>query len=117
MSGNEDCLFCKIVRGDVNAEIVHEDPLALAFRDINPQAPVHVLVIPRKHVAALDDLLPEDEPMVGHLVTVAASIAERLGVKAGGYRTVFNCGAQAGQSVAHVHLHLLGGRSLAWPPG
>ncbi len=117
MTGPEQCLFCRIVGGDVNAEILHEDPLAIAFRDINPQAPVHALVIPRKHVASLNDLLPEDEPLIGHLVTVARSVAESLGVAQSGYRTVFNCGAQAGQSVGHVHLHVLGGRSLAWPPG
>jgi histidine triad (HIT) family protein len=117
MSGTDDCLFCRIVRGEVNAEVLYEDALSIAFRDINPQAPVHALVIPRKHIASLDDLVAEDEPMVGHLLTVAASLAARLGVAGNGYRTVFNCGAQAGQSVSHVHLHLLGGRSLAWPPG
>ncbi len=117
MTDTGQCLFCRIVSGDLNAEIVHEDPLAVAFRDINPQAPVHALVVPRKHVASLNDLLPEDEPMVGHLVTVARTVAASLGVAESGYRTVFNCGAQAGQSVAHIHLHILGGRSLSWPPG
>ena len=112
-----DCLFCKIVSGEIETELIHEDSLAVAFRDINPQAPVHVLVIPRKHVATLDELSAEDEPMTGHLVSVAASLARREGVAESGYRTVFNCNRGAGQTVFHLHLHLLGGRSFGWPPG
>ncbi|RMG42389.1 MAG: histidine triad nucleotide-binding protein [Acidobacteria bacterium] len=112
-----DCLFCKIVSGAVDAKKVHEDPLCVAFEDINPQAPVHVLIVPKKHVATLNDLLPEDEPMAGHLLTVAARIAKERGVDGPGYRTVVNCNAGAGQSVFHLHVHLLGGRSFGWPPG
>jgi histidine triad (HIT) family protein len=112
-----DCLFCKIVAGDLNAEMVHEDPLCVAFRDVNPQAPVHVLIVPRKHIETLNDLTAEDEPLIGRLVSVASSLASRLGVDESGYRTVFNCNRGAGQSVFHIHLHLLGGRSFGWPPG
>ncbi|MCU0225470.1 MAG: histidine triad nucleotide-binding protein [Acidobacteria bacterium] len=112
-----NCLFCKIVDGKIPAKIVHDDALCVAFEDLNPQAPVHVLVVPRKHVATTNDLLPEDEPMVGHLVTVAAEIAKARGVDGSGYRTALNCNRGAGQSVFHLHLHLLGGRSFAWPPG
>ncbi|MDH3285442.1 MAG: histidine triad nucleotide-binding protein [Acidobacteriota bacterium] len=114
---DEDCLFCKIIAGEIDAEMLHEDPLCVAIRDVNPQAPVHLLVLPRKHVATLSDLVPEDEPLVGHLMTVAASLAEREGVAGSGYRTVVNCNRGAGQSVFHIHVHVLGGRSLGWPPG
>ena len=113
----DECLFCKIIAGKVSAEILYEDPLCIGIRDINPQAPVHLLIVPKKHVATLNDLLPEDEPMTGHLVTVAAGLAEKLGVAEAGYRAVLNCNRGAGQSVFHIHLHLLGGRSLGWPPG
>ena len=116
-TGDPGCIFCKIVAGEIDAELVHEDRVAVAFRDINPQAPVHVLVIPRKHVPTLDHLVAEDEPMVGHLLTVAAATARREGIAESGYRTVFNCNRGAGQTVFHVHLHLLGGRSFGWPPG
>lgn len=112
-----DCLFCKIVDGRIPAKIVHDDALCLAFEDVNPKSPVHVLVIPKGHVATTNDLLPEDEPMVGHLVTVAARIAKERGIDGSGYRTVLNCNPAAGQSVFHVHLHLMGGRSFGWPPG
>ncbi len=112
-----DCLFCKIVDGKIPAKIVHDDPLCLAFEDVSPKSPVHVLVIPRNHVATTNDLLAEDEPMVGHLVSVAAKIAKDRGVDHSGYRLVLNCNSGAGQSVFHVHLHLMGGRSFAWPPG
>jgi histidine triad (HIT) family protein len=110
------CLFCKIRDGAIPANNVYEDELALAFRDINPQAPTHILIIPRKHIASLADLAEEDAALVGHLHVIAARLAgeEKL---SGGYRTVFNTGAHAGQSVLHLHLHLLGGRPMAWPPG
>lgn len=114
---NNDCLFCRILDGTVPSTRVYEDALCYAFDDINPQAPTHVQIIPRKHVATLNELLAEDEPMVGHLVTVAARIARERGIAESGYRSVLNCNRGAGQSVFHIHLHLLGGRSLGWPPG
>ena len=110
-----DCLFCRIVRGEIPAKIVAETPDCVAFRDVNPQAPVHVLVIPRAHVPSLNDA--SDAALVGRLALVAADIARREGIAESGYRTVINTNADAGQSVAHVHLHLLGGRRMAWPPG
>jgi histidine triad (HIT) family protein len=116
MTDNE-CLFCKIIEGKIPSTKVYEDTLCYAFEDINPQAPTHVQIIPRKHVATLNELVAEDEPMVGHLVTVAAQIARERGIAESGYRSVFNCNRGAGQSVFHIHLHLLGGRSLGWPPG
>ena len=112
---SRDCLFCRVARGEIPAAIVAETPETVAFRDINPQAPVHVLVIPREHVASLDDA--RDAALVGRLALVAADIARREGVAESGYRTVINTNADAGQSVAHIHLHLLGGRRLGWPPG
>ena len=112
-----DCLFCKIAAGEIPATIVHQDDDLVAFRDLNPQAPTHVLVIPRKHVPTLNDLSPDDEALVGRLVRQAAVLARDLGHGEAGYRTVFNCNADAGQTVFHIHLHLLAGRSLEWPPG
>ena len=112
-----DCLFCKIVAGDIPAAIVHRDEHFVAFKDINPQAPLHVLIIPRRHIASLNDLGPEDDGLVGEMVRRAAAIAREHGVADRGYRTVFNCNADAGQSVFHIHLHVLGGRGLSWPPG
>lgn len=114
---DDDCLFCKIIAGEIPSTKVYEDALCYAFDDINPQAPVHVQIIPRKHIATINELAAEDEPMVGHLVTVAAKIAKERGVAESGYRTLFNCNRSAGQSVFHIHLHLIGGRSLGWPPG
>jgi histidine triad (HIT) family protein len=112
-----DCLFCRIIERKIPASIVYEDDRVLAFNDINPQAPTHVLVIPRRHIASLNDLGPEDDGIVGELVRRAAAIASERGVAASGFRTVFNTNRDAGQTVFHIHLHLLGGRSLAWPPG
>ena len=112
-----DCLFCKIVAGDIPASIVHEDEHAIAFDDINPQAPTHVLVVPRRHIATLNDLGPEDAGLVGHLVTVARDVAAARGHSEAGYRTVFNCNAAGGQTVFHLHIHLLAGRNMTWPPG
>ena len=109
-------LFQKIADGEIAAEVVYEDDRCFAFRDINPQAPVHVLVVPRKPIPSLDDLTDEDGALVGHLFVAARQIASDEGLS-GGYRTVFNCGPDAGQSVDHLHLHLLGGRPLEWPPG
>ena len=112
-----DCLFCKVVSRAIPASIVYEDERMLAFNDINPQAPTHVLVIPKKHIGSLNELSPEDDALVGELVRRASSIARERGLSAGGYRTVFNTNRDAGQTVFHVHLHLLGGRSMTWPPG
>src|SRR5262249_39670883 len=113
----DDCLFCRIRDGTIPATIVHQDDRTVAFRDINPQSPTHVLVIPRKHIASLNDLTPDDDQLVGYMHQVAAQIAAAEGVRDSGYRVVFNCGAGAGQTVWHLHLHLLGGRPFRWPPG
>ena len=112
-----DCLFCKIVAGEIPVEFVYESDTVVAFRDINPQAPTHILVIPRKHIATINDLTPEDEELVGGLYTAAREIAEAEGIAEDGYRTVMNCNEGAGQSVFHIHLHVLGGRLMNWPPG
>jgi histidine triad (HIT) family protein len=111
------CLFCKIINREIPGSIVYEDEQVLAFNDINPQAPSHVLVVPRRHIASLNDLQPGEDQIVGELVRRAAAIAQERGIAASGFRTVFNTGRDAGQTVSHIHLHLLGGRSLAWPPG
>lgn len=112
-----DCLFCKIVSGDVPAEILHETDSVVAFRDISPKAPTHVLVIPREHIATINDIDPEHEKTIGQLFTAAKAVAAEEGLSESGYRVVMNCGEGAGQSVFHIHLHLLGGRPLSWPPG
>lgn len=112
----QDNLFLKIAEGKIKADIVYEDEHCLAFRDINPQAPVHVLLIPRKVIPTHADIKEEDCALLGHLHLVAASLAEKLGLQ-DGYRLVLNCKERAGQSVPHLHLHLLGGRQLHWPPG
>ncbi|MGB9180874.1 MAG: histidine triad nucleotide-binding protein [Pyrinomonadaceae bacterium] len=112
-----DCLFCSIVAGEIPAEIIYQDELSIALRDINPQAPTHVLVVPREHMESLDDASQRDEALLGHLLRVAARIANEQGLSENGYRTVINTGAGAGQSVFHLHLHVLGGRDLSWPPG
>jgi histidine triad (HIT) family protein len=111
-----DCLFCKIAAKQIPAKIVYEDPDVFAFEDIGPQAPTHLLICPRKHIASLDETSAGDELMLGRLQTVAAKLARDRNL-AEGYRTVVNTGRDAGQSVLHLHLHLLGGRSLRWPPG
>jgi histidine triad (HIT) family protein len=111
-----DCIFCRIIRGEAPAKKVYEDERALVFEDINPQAPTHVLIIPKKHIVGLKEAQPEDAEIIGYLHLVAAQIARQRGIE-DGYRTVFNVGPRAGQSVFHLHLHLLGGRSLRWPPG
>ena len=112
-----DCLFCKIIERTIPANIVYEDERVLAFDDINPQAPTHVLVIPKRHIPSLNDIGTEDDQILGELVRRAAAIAKDRGLSAGGFRTVFNTNRDAGQTVFHVHLHLLGGRSMHWPPG
>lgn len=111
------CLFCRIRDGEVPAKIVHEDPDVVAFEDIHPQAPTHVLVIPRKHIATTLDLGPEDDALVGKMHRVAAEVARARGIDTFGFRTVINCNPGAGQSVYHLHIHLLGGRPMRWPPG
>jgi histidine triad (HIT) family protein len=114
---SEDCLFCKILAGEIPADIVYESESAIAFRDINPQAPTHVLVIPRKHIATINDLDEADRSLVGDLYLAAQQIAAEERVAESGYRAVMNCNEGAGQSVFHIHLHVLGGRALTWPPG
>ena len=112
-----DCLFCKIAAGQIPATIVYQDDRLVAFRDVNPQAPMHVLVIPRRHIATLNDLADGDDALAGEMIRRAAALAREQGYGDRGYRTVFNCNADAGQTVFHVHLHVLGGRKLSWPPG
>jgi histidine triad (HIT) family protein len=111
------CLFCKIAAGEIPATIVHEDDTLVAFADLNPQAPLHVLVIPRRHISTLNDLTGGDDALVGSMQRAAAAIANAHGYGERGFRTVMNCNADAGQTVFHIHLHLLAGRGLTWPPG
>jgi histidine triad (HIT) family protein len=111
------CLFCNIAAGKIPAKIVLETTNVLAFEDIRPVAPVHALVIPRKHVAGIHDATPEDAALLGELALAARDVAEKLGLGTGGYRLVMNQGPDAGQSVFHLHCHVIGGRSMAWPPG
>ena len=115
-SDTQDCIFCKIVAGEIPAKKVLEDEHLVAFRDLNPQAPTHVLIIPRKHLASLDDASDEDRALLGRILLAAKELAAELGI-GGAYRVVNNCGASAGQSVFHIHFHVLGGRPMGWPPG
>ena len=112
-----DCLFCKIAAGEIPAKIVHQDDETVAFMDVNPQAPTHLLVIPRKHIPTLNDLAPADDALVGKLHRVAAKLAADRGIAAEGWRAVVNTNRGAGQTVFHIHVHVLGGRAMAWPPG
>lgn len=112
-----DCLFCKIAKGEIPAKVVYKDELVMVFDDINPQAPHHKVIIPLKHINTLNDLHQEDSELVGHMVQSAARIAKQLNIADDGFRVVLNCNAGAGQSVFHIHAHLLGGRRMAWPPG
>ncbi len=112
-----DCLFCKICAGEIPASVVYEDENVLAFEDVNPQAPTHVLVIPRRHISTVNDLQAGDAELVGQLYLAAQKIADRAGVAEDGYRLVMNCNEKAGQTVFHIHLHLLAGRNMTWPPG
>lgn len=112
-----NCIFCKIVAGEIPAQKIYEDDHAIAFRDLNPQAPTHVLLIPRQHLASLNDATNDHHAMLGHLLCMAPQIARQEGIADNGFRTVINTGAEAGQTVFHLHLHLLGGRPLGWPPG
>jgi len=114
---NSDCLFCKILAGDIPADIIYESDTAIAFRDINPQAPTHVLIIPRKHISTINEITADDQAIVGSLYSAAQDIAAAEGFADEGYRVVMNCNEGAGQTVFHIHLHLLGGRAFSWPPG
>ena len=112
-----DCLFCRIIAGEISSATVYQDDEVFVFRDINPQAPFHVLIVPKKHIASLNELTPEDDALIGSLFRRAAALAKENGYQDRGYRTVFNTNREAGQTVFHVHLHLLAGRVLTWPPG
>ena len=112
-----DCLFCKIIAGEIPGKFVYQDDQLVVLQDINPQAPLHLLVIPRKHIASLNVLAADDDPLVGSMFRRAAALAKEHGYEQRGYRTVFNTNREAGQTVFHIHLHLLAGRALTWPPG
>ncbi|MCE2504090.1 MAG: histidine triad nucleotide-binding protein [Chlorobi bacterium] len=112
-----DTIFAKIIRKEIPAEIVYEDEQVLAFRDINPQGPTHVLVIPKEEIATANDIIGDHEQLVGHMVTTAVQIAKEEGIADDGYRLVMNCNPEGGQEVYHIHLHLIGGRQMEWPPG
>lgn len=112
-----DCLFCKIIAGAIKGAVVYQDGELIAIQDINPQAPLHALIMPRQHIATLNDLTPADDALVGSMFRAAAALAKQHGYAERGYRTVFNCNSEAGQSVFHIHLHVLAGRPMMWPPG
>jgi histidine triad (HIT) family protein len=112
-----ECVFCNILRGEMPAEFVYEDEQIVAFRDINPQAPVHVLILPRKHIPSTNQITPGDVGILGEMILVARKVAEIEGVADSGYRLVINCNEDSGQEIYHLHLHLLGGRRMTWPPG
>lgn len=113
----ENCIFCKIAKGEIKGDVVFQNDNVVAFRDLNPQAPVHILVIPTKHITTLNDLTPAHNDLVSELIRTATKLASDEGIAEKGYRLVWNCNAEGGQSVYHIHLHLLGGRPMAWPPG
>lgn len=113
----EDCIFCKIARKEVKSEIVHEDEEIVAFKDINPQAPVHILVIPKRHIPKISKIADEDKDILFRMFKTANEIAQRFGIAERGYRLLINCEREAGQTVFHIHLHVLGGRPMGWPPG
>ncbi len=112
-----DCLFCKILNGDIPSKIAYEDDLVIAFDDIHPQAPTHKLIIPREHIETVNDLIPPHNQLIGHMVYVAKQLAKDLEIDENGYRILMNCNRHGGQAVYHIHLHLLGGRQMHWPPG
>ena len=112
-----DCLFCKIVSGQIPATLIYQDDRVVAFKDINPQAPMHLLVIPRRHIASLNELSADDDGLVGEMVRRGAALARDHGHSDRGFRTVFNSGADACQTVHHIHMHVIGGRQMSWPPG
>jgi histidine triad (HIT) family protein len=111
------CLFCGIIEGKIKGEIVHQDDAVVAFKDVRPQAPVHILIVPRKHIASVADLTPADTSLVGQIFIAAGKLARDFGIADSGFRIVVNCGADAGQTVWHLHYHVLGGRRMGWPPG
>ena len=113
----DNCLFCKIINKEIDTDIVFENDRLIAFQDINPQAPLHILIIPKKHIPTLNDLETSDKNLVGELIITASELAQKEGFDKAGYRTVFNCNEMAGQTVYHIHLHLIAGRYLTWPPG
>ncbi|MES2141657.1 MAG: histidine triad nucleotide-binding protein [Pseudomonadota bacterium] len=112
-----DCIFCKIIKREIPADIIYEDVNMVAFNDIQPRAPIHQLIVPKKHIATLNDLKDSDTELVGNMIQNARFLADKAGIAQSGYRTVFNCNADGGQVVFHLHLHLIGGRKLEWPPG
>ena len=117
MAGKQDCVFCRIIAGEIPANLVYNDEDIIAFHDIQPVAPVHIVVIPKRHIASLAQTMPEDTQLLGRILAVVRRIADEQGLATDGYRLVVNCGKQAGQSVPHLHFHILGGRELGWPPG
>lgn len=112
-----DCIFCKIAHREINSPLIYEDDKVVAFDDIQPQAPQHKLIIPRQHISTLNDLNQDSELLVGHMVLIATQLAKQLNIAIDGYRLVFNCNRYGGQAVDHIHIHLLGGRQMHWPPG
>lgn len=113
----QDCLFCKIIKGEIKSKKVFENEVVFAFEDINPVAPVHILIVPKKHFASLNEIYPEDKDIIGEIFLAAKIIAKEKGIDISGYRTVFNTGPDAGQAIHHIHLHLMGGRKFSWPAG
>jgi histidine triad (HIT) family protein len=113
----KECIFCKILNGEMAANIIYEDEQVIAFDDLFPKAPIHKLIIPRKHIATINDLTTQDVPLVGHMTEVAKDLAKKFKIDQSGYRILMNCNKNAGQVVFHIHMHLLGGRALTWPPG
>lgn len=113
----ENCIFCKIIKGEIPCDKVYEDDKVLAFKDINPEAPVHVLIIPKSHIESLNELTEENSDIISHIFITAKHVAQKLNIADSGYRVVNNCGKDGGQTVGHIHFHLLGGRTLQWPPG
>ncbi len=114
---NPECIFCKIVKGEIPGDIVYEDDKVLAFNDIDPKAPVHILIIPKEHISGVNDIDDKHKGLMGHILTIASKLASEKGIGESGFRIVVNSGKDAGQAVFHIHFHLLGGRPLAWPPG
>jgi len=112
-----DCIFCKIATGEIKTEFIYEDKDIVAFKDINPQAPVHIIIIPRKHIPTLNDLQPQENELAGKMITIGIKIAKKYKELENGYRLVLNCKKNGGQEIFHIHLHLLGGRRMQWPPG
>ncbi len=112
-----DCIFCKIANGEIPAKIIYQDDQVVAFDDINPQAPLHKVIIPRKHISTINDLQADDSAVVGNMIQSAVKLARQLNIADDGYRLVMNCNSNGGQTVFHIHVHLLGGRSMTWPPG